>query len=105
MSPTRKILVGAAFAALSKALPHEARPTVQIYYLDRLEDKSGISGAGIVAVGIIFPNGWVSQCWLTEQSTVTFFPSIEAVKAVHGHEGATRILIQDIDIVGETELE
>jgi hypothetical protein len=77
---------------------------VRLYYLDRADDKSGVSGEGIVAVGIIFPNGWCVQCWLTDHQTIAYFPSIEEVKAVHGHDGATRVLIMGVDIVSEMEL-
>jgi hypothetical protein len=105
MSLTRRILARVAQAPLTKALPHDARPTLRLFYLDRLQDQSGVSGAGIVACGVVFPNGQVAQCWLTDTTTVTIFDSLEAVKDVHGHAGATRILIQDIDIIGETEME
>jgi len=98
VSITRRII------QLTKAQNAGSRPHVQLYYLDRVNDLSGTSGTGTVAVGIIFPNGWCAQCWLTDHYSITFFPSIEEVKAIHGHDGATRVLIIDVEAVREMEL-
>lgn len=51
-----------------------------------------MSGTGRVAEGAIFSNGWVALVWLTETPSLNFYPSIDAVEAIHGHNGATRIV-------------
>jgi len=51
-----------------------------------------VSGTGRVAEGVIFSNGWVALVWLTETPSMGFYPSIEAVEAIHGHSGKTRVV-------------
>ena len=68
------------------------RRRVATFHLLRLEDESGISGTGWVAEGAVFSNGWVALTWLGETPSLNFYPSIEAVEAIHGHQGATRIV-------------
>jgi len=108
MSQSRRVLEAARKAPAAPDLPGMAPeahvPAVRIFYLERQVDLSGVSGTGIVGIGIIFPNGWCSMCWLTDHNTVTFFPSIEEVQAVHGHDGATRIMIQQVAPFAEMEL-
>jgi hypothetical protein len=65
---------------------------VATFHLLRLADESGVSGTGRVAEGAIFSNGWVALVWLTETPSLNFYPSIDAVEAIHGHNGATRIV-------------
>jgi hypothetical protein len=62
------------------------------FHLMRLEDESGVSGTGRVAEGAVFSNGWVALVWLTSTPSLNFYTSIEAVEAIHGHGGATRIV-------------
>ena len=40
------------------------RPEMRIFQLLRDEDKSGVSGVGLVAVGVVFPSGKVGLEWL-----------------------------------------
>jgi len=68
------------------------RRAIQTFHLLRLEDESGVSGTGWVAEGAVFSNGWVALTWLGETPSLNFYPSIEAVEAIHGHGGATRIV-------------
>jgi hypothetical protein len=68
------------------------RRRVGTFHLLRLEDESGVSGTGWVAEGAVFSNGWVALTWLGETPSLNFYPSIEAVEAIHGHGGATRIV-------------
>ncbi len=74
-----------------RRLPPGRRP-VQTFHLLRLEDESGVSGTGWVAEGAVFSNGWVALTWLGETPSLNFYPSVEAVEAIHGHGGATRIV-------------
>lgn len=65
------------------------------FTLVRIEDKTGISGVGIVAEGVVFSTGWVALTWLTSVNSLAFYPAIENVEAIHGHNGATQIVWQD----------
>jgi len=60
---------------------------------------SGVSGEGVVAQGIEFPDGRVAYRWHTTEvsmaATAQFADSIEDVEAIHGHDGATTIIYVD----------
>ena len=40
------------------------------FWLQRVEDESGVSGVGLVAEGVLFSNGWCSLTWLTGHKSV-----------------------------------
>lgn len=61
------------------------------FYLDRITDKSGVSGSGRIAEGCEFTNGWCALTWLTGKPTLSWYSSIEDLENIHGHGGATRI--------------
>lgn len=63
------------------------------FRLVRDEDVTGVSGVGVVANGVVFPDGVVAMRWVSEWPTSVVFHDrgVEAVEAVHGHGGATRI--------------
>jgi len=61
------------------------------FHLNRLEDATGTSGLGVVAHGCEFSNGWCALVWDTAVASIGFYPSIEAVKTIHGHDGKTRV--------------
>jgi hypothetical protein len=67
---------------------------VKIFYLNRTEDESGISGTGRVAQGFIFDNGKVCVTWLSEHPSVTVYDNIGEVRAIHGHQGKTEIIME-----------
>lgn len=73
------------------------------FILVRDVDETGISGTGTVAEGIEFTDGTVALRWLSQWPTSVVFHErgIEAVEAVHGHGGKTRIVFapepDDID--------
>jgi hypothetical protein len=75
-------------------------PAHRRFILERDEDPSGIAGTGRIAEGVLFTNGVVALRWTSEWPTsVVFYDrGIEAVEAVHGHGGSTRIVWLD----GET---
>lgn len=59
-------------------------------------DISGVSGTGKVAEGVIFSDGEAVIHWLGAWPTTTVHPKGTAsIKAVHGHGGATRIVLND----------
>ena len=63
--------------------------SAKIFYLNRTEDESGISGTGRIAQGCIFDNGKVALTWLSEHPSVTIYDNIGEVHAIHGHGGKT----------------
>lgn len=72
------------------------------FWLQRVEDESGVSGVGLVAEGVIFSNGWCALTWLTEHTSVAFYQGIEEVEAIHGHDGKTKI-VTGTEIRGATQ--
>lgn len=68
------------------------------FVLVRDVDVSGVSGTGVVAQGVEFADGTVALRWLSEWPTSVVFHErgIEAVKAVHGHSGATRLVFGNV---------
>ena len=72
------------------------------FYLQRIEDESGVSGTGKVAQGIIFDNGKVALSWISDNtsvdaSSVAVYDSIKDVKTIHGHNGKTKVVVKDAD--------
>lgn len=67
------------------------------FVLRRDEDVSGVSGTGVVAQGVEFADGTVALRWLSAWPTSVVFHDrgIEAVKAVHGHDGRTQVVFAD----------
>lgn len=67
------------------------------FELHRDIDVSGVSGIGIVAGGVVFPDGVVALRWYSDWPTSVIFHDrgIEAVEKVHGHDGRTRIVWLD----------
>ena len=65
---------------------------MKLFWLKRTEDVSGTSGTGLVAEGVVFSNGWCTLHWLTKFTSVAFYPSIAELEAIHGHNGATKIV-------------
>ena len=62
------------------------------FWLQRVEDESGVSGVGLVAQGVVLSNGWCALTWLTGHKSVAFYPSREEIEAIHGHDGKTKIV-------------
>jgi hypothetical protein len=67
---------------------------MKIFYLNRTEDESGISGTGRVAQGFVFDNGKVAVTWLSEHPSVTIYDNIGEVHAIHGHGGKTELMME-----------
>jgi hypothetical protein len=68
------------------------------FYLDRHVDDTGVSGTGIVAMGVQFECGKVIMCWSSEGSpihSVSIWDGIDQVRRVHGHNGRTSIVWVD----------
>ena len=68
------------------------------FALHRTEDETGVSGTGVVAHGVIWPDGTVALRWCVgEHHSTVIHASIEAVEAIHGHGGKTRVAYADED--------
>jgi hypothetical protein len=59
------------------------------FYLERLEDVSGVSGTGVVVEGVEFSDGTCAYRWISNCATTVIADSIEIVERVHGHDGRT----------------
>lgn len=70
----------------------------QPFVLLRTDDVSGVSGTGIVANGILWPDGHAAIHWTGHPyPTTTPHPAgMESVLAIHGHGGATRVIWKEI---------
>jgi hypothetical protein len=71
------------------------RDELVVFNMVRETDGTGVSGEGLVAHGVRFPepNGTVILAWVTEpHQATTVFDSIEAVEAIHGHGGDTKLI-------------
>lgn len=62
------------------------------FQLVRTEDISGVSGTGIVADGVIFPDGTCSLRWRTAGGSTAIYDSIEKLEKIHGHDGRTKVV-------------
>lgn len=71
--------------------------SARLFYLQRDDDHTGVSGTGIVAEGIEFTDGTVALRWLGSSPTSVVFHDhgLLSVLAVHGHAGKTRIVMDD----------
>lgn len=67
----------------------------RLFHLLRHHDVSGVSGTGIVADGIIWPDGTASLRWRGERPSTVHWDRIADAKAVHGHGGATEIVLDN----------
>lgn len=81
------------------------------FVLYRYKDVSGVSGEGVVAEGIKFPNGQVALRWYAKngnmqrkrakdagfrfQGSISIFQSVEEIIEIHGHKGSTEVLYID----------
>jgi hypothetical protein len=62
------------------------------FVLARHEDPTGVSGTGIVADGVVWPDQTATIHWRGEHASYVHWPrGIASVEAIHGHGGATTI--------------
>lgn len=80
---------------MAKSKPSKPRVTNKRFWLQRDEDISGVSGTGVVAEGIEFTNGKCALSWLKPTSCVAIYDSVSVLEAIHGHEGATKIVWEE----------
>ena len=65
------------------------------FVLVRDEDETGISGTGLVAFGVMFPDGVAVTRWNSDVAQTCVWASMAEVEAIHGHGGRTRIVWTD----------
>lgn len=65
---------------------------MKLFYLNRIEDESGISGTGAVAQGVEFDDGTCALRWMTEHRSSAFYESVETLEKIHGHNGKTELV-------------
>jgi hypothetical protein len=62
------------------------------FTLVRDEDVTGVSGTGVIAHGVEFPDGTVVLRWVGEHASLTVWSSLDHAITVHGHGGRTRFV-------------
>lgn len=72
---------------------------MRMFYLYRIEDETGVSGAGIVAEGCQFSDGQCCMTWLTGLTSVAVYKDLKTLEGIHGHKGKTRVVYEDSDQV------
>jgi phage-related protein (TIGR01555 family) len=73
----------------------DASKMPRMFELVRNVDETGISGTGVVALGMVFPDGAVSMRWQTKHRSNTQFESLDELLEIHGHEGKTVVRFVD----------
>lgn len=61
------------------------------FYVLRRSDVSGVSGTGRVADGVEFTDGTVVLRWLSRFASTAVYDSVETLKSIHGHDGASTV--------------
>ncbi|MGW5377465.1 hypothetical protein ACWESM_18665 [Nocardia sp. NPDC003999] len=69
--------------------------TIRTFELVRERDVTGVSGTGVVADGVLWPDGHASLRWRGDRRSTSSWDSLDDLEAVHGHEGATRVVWTD----------
>lgn len=67
-------------------------PSLRRFQLNRREDESGVSGTGIVAIGVQFPSGRCIMEWVSKKTNAKscgIYDSPDDLIEVHGHDGRT----------------
>lgn len=68
------------------------------FYLHRKVDKTGISGTGVVADGVVWQTGAATLNWRGGGESYNTWPgpdAISEIERIHGHQGATVIVWRD----------
>jgi len=69
------------------------------FHLVRNEDATGVSGTGVVARGLEFPNGYCLMQWIVPPAqSVAIYQNINDLILIHGHNGKTVV-----EYVGDDE--
>ena len=68
---------------------------VKTFVLVRHVDRSGVSGTGVVAEGVVFSDGVCALRWRTQDASTAVYPDIETLERIHGHNGDTEIVMKE----------
>ena len=68
---------------------------IRTFHLQRDSDPSGVTGIGVVAVGVQFPNGKCVISWIDYFSAIGVYDNIEQLIHIHGHGGVTKVVWQE----------
>lgn len=74
-------------------MTHETGSGPRLFELQRDVDVTGYSGVGVVADGVIWPDGTVSMRWRGQIRTTTEAACVADIEAIHGHGGASRVVL------------
>lgn len=69
---------------------------IRRFHIKRDIDVSGISGTGIVADGIQWHDGMCTIHWRGKHPTDNTHLSLQSVMDIHCHEGASKIIFDDV---------
>jgi hypothetical protein len=61
------------------------------FHLVRRRDVTGVSGTGVVAGGVQWPDGTVVVHWYGEHASTVVWECLADAVAVHGHDGLTEV--------------
>lgn len=64
----------------------------RLFQLVRDRDDTGVSGTGVVADGVLWPDGTVTVRWRGERRSTVNWDRMDDAVQVHGHDGRTRIV-------------
>ena len=77
-----------------------ARPPMR-FMLYRRQDATGVSGTGVVATGVVWPDGHAALRWKADDheaaSSTSVWSSVADMMRVHGHGGLSEIIYLDDD--------
>ena len=81
--------------------PRRGAPSPKRFILYRHEDETGVSGTGVVATGVVWPDGHAALRWKAEDreavSSTSVWSSVGDMLRVHGHGGLSKIFYLDAD--------
>ncbi len=65
------------------------------FVLFRLVDSTGVSGTGVVADGVEFPDGAAVIRWRGRYGSTVVWDGVDHALHVHGHDGDTQLVWLD----------
>src|SRR3954464_5736061 len=79
--------------------PRRGAPSPKRFILYRHEDETGVSGTGVVATGVVWPDGHAALRWKADDPEVASSTSVWSCVAdllrAHGHGGLSKIVYVD----------
>lgn len=68
----------------------------RLFRLERSVDHSGVSGTGVVAHGVVWPDGTLTLRWVGDHPSTVNWACLDDAEHVHGHGGDTRFVFDDV---------